>query len=338
MKPNPFGPVTDTINHVAFVIDVSDSMRGIAAEVVKVTDQLIKDLADLSQQLAQETRVSIYLFSEGVWCIVYDKDVLRLPSLAGIYRTISNTALIDATLLAQSELAQTATLHGNHSFLIYVITDGAENSSQNRIVDLQNMFRTLPEDVTMAALVPSSAAKFTAEKYGFARGNIQIWDASSEAGMREAGRVMRDSTAGYMTARASGLKSTTGLFDMSADAVNHKTVAQLKEITTGIEILPVTAAVDITTFITKQHGRTFRQGKYYFPLVKREKVGPQKNVVVRHKKSGKVYGGPEVRTLLGLPDHEVSIKPGINDLYDVFVQSTSTNRNLIPNFDLLVIE
>lgn len=338
MKPNPFGPITDTINHVVFVIDASDSMRGIAAEVVKVTDQQIKDLADLSQQLNQETRVSIYFFSEGVWCIVYDKDVLRLPSLAGIYRTISNTALIDATILAQSELAQTATLHGNHSFLIYVITDGAENSSTGRIVDLQQMFKVLPGDVTMAALVPNQSAKFMAEKYGFARGNIQIWDATSEAGMREAGRVMRESTAGYMTARATGLKSTTGLFDMSADAVNHKTVAQLKEIVTGIEILPVKAAMDITTFITKQHKRTFRQGKYYFPLVKREKVGPQKNVVVRHKISGKVFGGPEVRTLLGLPDHEVSIKPGINNEYDVFVQSTSTNRNLIPNFDLLVIE
>src|SRR5688572_1772649 len=98
VQSSPFPPVTDTINHVMFVIDASASMRDIEAEVVKVTDRQVKDLADLSQQLDQETRVSVYVFSEGVWCLFYDKDVLRLPSLAGKYRTVTNTALIDATV------------------------------------------------------------------------------------------------------------------------------------------------------------------------------------------------------------------------------------------------
>jgi hypothetical protein len=326
------------INHVAIVIDASDSMKHIAHEVVRVVDQQIKDLAQLSTQLNQETRITVYLFSDEVECVIYDMDVLRLPSIAELYETIHMTALIDATVQAREELGQTAVLYGDHSFLMYVITDGQENVSKRSYLDLQNMLATLPGDWTVACLVPNQSAKFTAAKYGFAPGNVQVWDATSEAGMREAGRVIRDSTANYMNARATGLKSTTGLFDMSATVVNHKTVAQLKEIVSGIEILPVSAPLDITTFITKHHKRTFRQGKYYFPLIKREKVGPQKNVVVRHKISGKVFGGPEVRTLLGLPDHEVSIKPGINDLYDVFVQSTSTNRNLIPGHDLLVIE
>jgi hypothetical protein len=330
----------EPINHVAVVIDASSSMQHLAQEVVRVTDQQIKDLAELSTQLNQETRISVYTFADtnNIRNIIFDKDVLRLDSVASRYKAEGNTALIDAALATCDDLDKTATLYGNHSFLIYIMTDGEENVSLNNAGILAARLKGLGENWTVAAFVPNQAAKFKATRFGFAPGNVAVWDASSEAGVREAGRVIRDSTANYMTARASGLKGTTGLFDMSPAVVNHKTVAALKEIVSGIEILPVKAAMDITTFITKHHNRTFRQGKYYFPLVKREKVGPQKNVVVRHKISGKVFGGPAVRTLLGLPDHEVSIKPGINNEYDVFVQSTSTNRNLIPNFDLLVIE
>ena len=329
-----------TINHVAFAIDASGSMHNLVREVVKVADQQIADLAALSTQLDQETRVTIYVFADNVTCLLYDRDVLRLGSIADFYEANGQTALIDATLKAHEDLTKTAVLYGDHAFLLYVLTDGQENASRPGAVGrLQATLKSLTDVWTVACLVPSQSAKFTVTKYGFPAGNVAVWDASSEAGMREAGETMRTATANYMNSRAAGVKSTTGLFTMDASTVNHKTVAQhLKEITTGIEILPVKAFTDITTFITKTHKRTFRQGKYYFPLIKPEKVGPQKNVVVRHKISGKVFGGPEVRTLLGLPDHEIRIKPGINAEYDVFVQSTSTNRNLIAGYDLLVIE
>jgi hypothetical protein len=340
VQPSPFPPVTDTINHVMFVIDASASMRDIEAEVVKVTDRQVKDLADLSQQLDQETRVSVYVFSEGVWCLFYDKDVLRLPSLAGKYRTVTNTALIDATVETQAELAQTATLHGDHAFLVYVITDGAENASKLRGPDLQRMLKGLPDNWTVACLVPNQSAKFTAEKYGFARGNIQIWDATSEAGMREAGRVMRDSTAGYMTARASGLKSTTGLFSMDSTVVNHKTVtANLKELTGfRVERVKQGQPAVIKEFIESLRPKVpFVQGANYFPLIKRERINDSKEILVRHIMSGKIYGGPQARTLVGLPDTgEVSVSPQPNSEFEIFVQSSSLNRKLIPGHDLLI--
>ncbi len=336
VQPSPFPPVTDTINHVMFVIDASASMRGIEAEVVKVTDRQVKDLADLSQQLDQETRVSVYVFSEGVWCLFYDKDVLRLPSLAGKYHTVTNTALIDATVETQAELTQTATLHGDHAFLVYVITDGAENASQRHGSDLQRMLKGLPDNWTVACLVPNQSAKFAAEKYGFARGNIQIWDATSEAGMREAGRVMRDSTAGYMTARASGLKSTTGLFSMDPKNINHKSVAQLKEVT-GIKVIPVRGVAKIRDFIEAQ-GLPFVQGTYFYPVVKRELIGKDKDVMIRHNISGKLYGGPEARALVGLPDTDIRVTPDFNAEFTLFVRSTSQNRNLVPGHDLLVVQ
>lgn len=328
-------PKQNPINHVAFVLDASDSMKSISAELIKVADSLVADLAELSTQLKQETRVTIYVFSNDVECIVYDMDVLRLPSIADFYETIHMTALIDATIVSVQELMQTATLHGDHAFLVYVLTDGQENHSKRNAHDLQHMLSTLPKEWTMACMVPNQQAKFTVVKYGFARDNVAVWDASSEAGVREAGRVMRDSTANYMNARASGLKSTTGLFTMDATAVNHKTVSKLKELT-GFRVEPVKQPAVIKPFIEALN-LPFITGHYYFPLIKRELVSEIKEILIRHKISGKIYGGPEARNVVGLPQTgAVRISPQPNSEYDVFVQSNSNNRNLIPGHDLLI--
>ncbi|HSJ76635.1 MAG TPA: vWA domain-containing protein [Gemmatimonadales bacterium] len=334
-KQNPVSNVTDTINHVVFVIDASDSMKGISSEVVKVTDGLVADLADLSKQLDQETRVTVYLFSDSTWCLFYEKDVLRLPSIAAHYQTVNMTALIDATIQATEELRQTATLHGNHAFLTYVITDGQENVSTRTMYDLQQLLGNLRDNETLACLVPSQSAKFTAEKYGFPRGNIQVWDASSAQGMREAGDTIRTSTANYMGARAQGMTNTRTLFSMDANTLNHKTVSTLKELT-GFRIETVKQPSVIKPFI-ESLGLPFIQGNYFFQLIKPEKVSDAKQILVRHKISGKVYGGPEARRLVGLPDTgEVRVKPQPNGEYDVFIQSSSLNRNLIAGHDLLI--
>lgn len=334
-KQNPVSNVTDTINHVVFVIDASDSMKGISSEVVKVTDGLVADLADLSKQLDQETRVTVYLFSDSTWCLFYEKDVLRLPSIAAHYQTVNMTALIDATIQATEELRQTATLHGNHAFLTYVITDGQENVSTRTMYDLQQLLGNLRDNETLACLVPSQSAKFTAEKYGFPRGNIQVWDASSAQGMREAGDTIRASTANYMGARAQGMTNTRTLFSMDPTVVNHKSVSTLKELT-GYRLEHVKQPAVIKPFIDSL-GLPFISGNYFFQLIKRETVSDAKQIIIRHKISGKLYGGPEARRLVGLPDTgSVRISPEPNGEYDVFVQSTSLNRNLLPGHDLLI--
>ncbi|CAM5271568.1 hypothetical protein SDIAM26S_05691 [Streptomyces diastaticus subsp. diastaticus] len=53
-----------------------------------------------------------------------------MPSLKQLYRVGGMTALLAATLTSQRELAQTAQLYGDHSFLTFVLTDGQENAHQ----------------------------------------------------------------------------------------------------------------------------------------------------------------------------------------------------------------
>lgn len=329
MKQNP-------INHVALILDASSSMDHLEKEVIKVADQQIADLARLSVQLDQETRISVYKFADprSIECIIFDRDVLRLGTLAGEYRASGNTALIDATLKGLDDLGKTATMYGDHAFLMFVQTDGEENSSVNKPPQLVSKLKALPDNWTIACLVPNSKAKVNAISFGFAAGNIAIWDASSEAGVRDSGETISQATASYMTARASGLKSTTGLFSMAPAVVNHRTVSKLREVT-NFTVLRVDGPSVIREFVEGK-GLQFVQGSNFFPLLKREKVGPTKEILIRHKISGKVFGGPEARELVGLPDHEVSVSPETNAEYDIFVQSTSLNRKLIAGHDLLV--
>jgi|GEM_PF-6847400 len=60
---------TQYINHVAIVIDESSSMSHLKDRVVEQVDNQIKHLAARSKELNQETRVSLYLFSDSARCI-----------------------------------------------------------------------------------------------------------------------------------------------------------------------------------------------------------------------------------------------------------------------------
>src|SRR5690349_14651809 len=117
------------VNHVALALDASGSMAvsGKARALVTVADGLIEYLAARSKELNQETRVTVYTFDERVKCAIYDKDVLRLPSIADFYKIGGMTALLDATLLAIDDLRLTPQKYGDHAFLTYVLTDGKNN-------------------------------------------------------------------------------------------------------------------------------------------------------------------------------------------------------------------
>jgi hypothetical protein len=52
-----------------------------------------------------------------------------------------------------------------------------------------------------------------------------------------------------------------------------------------------------------------------------------------------VYGGDQARDLLGLPrGQSIKLVPGRSGDYEVYVQSTSINRRLIPGTQVLYYE
>lgn len=216
------------INHIALVLDASGSMSRHQSQLIKVADDQIAYLAQRSKELDQETRVTIYSFDDTVQCLVYDKDVLRLPSIGNLYRIGGMTALIDATLKSQDDLAHTWEGYGDHSFLTFVLTDGMENAStggrtirsnfltprerQLMIDTLRSRLEKLPDHWTVAVLVPDQQGKREAMQFGFPRDNIAVWDATSEQGVEDAVSAIRTATDTYMTNRTVGVRGSRSLF------------------------------------------------------------------------------------------------------------------------------
>ncbi|MGW7245290.1 vWA domain-containing protein [Streptomyces decoyicus] len=338
------------INHVALVLDASSSMSHLSRKVVEVADQQISYLARRSKELDQETRVTVYVFADKVECVIYDKDVLRMPSLKQLYRVGGMTALLAATLKSQKELAQTAQLYGDHSFLTFVLTDGQENAShrcpdaaardpRELVQAVGKMTETQADNWTLAVLVPDQMGKREAMQCGFPKDNIAIWDATSTQGLEEAGQVIQQATEKFMVGRTQGIRGSRAVFSTGAEAVNKDTIeaAGLTPVnSSGYQLIPVARVATIRDWVV-ECGHTFRTGCAFYQLSKSEKIQARKQIAVLEKKTDRVYAGPEARALLGLPDEETRVKPDHNDDFTIFVQSTSVNRKLVPHTRLLLM-
>lgn len=336
--------VNNYINHVAMVLDGSSSMTRLADQIVKVADAQTAYLARRSQETNQETRVSLYTFnSDGdrrarIECRAYDKDALRLPSLEGLYDTDGGTPLIDATMKAIDDLEQTATLYGEHSFLIYVLTDGEENTSKNRPATLKCRIEALPDEWTLACFVPHQIGKREAVSFGFPKDNVAIWDANA-SGIAEVGEVIRRTSDAYFTMRSKGVRGTKNLFTMDVDALDKRSVkSTLNRLGPGqFRIYKITADVPVADFVEQKTKRAYKIGEAYYQLTVPVKVQANKQIALYCSKEHAVYTGDEARQLLSLPDYEVKVNPAATPEFDIFIQSTSVNRKLLAGTSLLIL-
>lgn len=328
------------INHVVLLLDASTSMEGLADEVIKVVDNQVSHLAQRSKDLNQETRVTIYTFGTTAQCVIYDMDVLRLPSIRTLYTPYGWTALADAATLAMHDLAQTPEMYGDHAFLLFLVTDGDENRSQrDNVRMLPSRLARLPKHWTFAVLVPDQQGKFWTKKLGFQDEDVAIWDATSRQGVEEVGETIRKATDFFMDGRAQGIRGGRSVFSTGADAVNPETVkaAGLTPLRpSSYKLVPVPRETQIRPFV-EECGYTFKVGLGYYQLKKSEEIQASKAIAVVEKATDRVFVGDSVRSLIGLPQMTVRVKPDFNDLYDIYVQSTSVNRKLHPGTKLLII-
>jgi hypothetical protein len=96
------------------------------------------------------------------------------------------------------------------------------------------------------------------------------------------------------------------------------------------QVLTVINNTRIKDFVN-QTGATFKVGRGFYELMKKETISHKKEVVLQQITSGDFFTGKDARLLLGLPETAtVDIKANtIPTGYTAFVQSTSANRKLI---------
>lgn len=325
------------INHIAFVIDASGSMAGLSDTVVDIFDSQIAYLAKRSKELDQETRASVYLFSDDSRCLLFDMDVMRLPSLKGLYSPSGGTALIDAVEKSITDLEDTSTLYGDHAFLIYALTDGEENRSSQTPSEISSRIKRLDDNWTLGVLVPNQRGVSEAKRFGFPESNIQIWEVGS-VGLKKASSVIQRSADTFMQNRAKGIRGTKNLFQVDASGLSSsavkKTLTELRA--SEYQMLNVRKDCVIQPFV-ESWLKQYVKGSAYYQLTKPEVVQASKQICIQHKRNGKVYSGDEARELLGLPQHDLKVAPGSFGDYNIYVQSTSSNRKLIGGTSLLVL-
>ena len=311
------------INHVALVLDASVSMSTHKSELIRVADEQIRYLALRSEELEQETRVSVYTFSDDVKCLIFDMDVMRLPSIADLYRIEGMTALVDAVVKSQEDLSTTSRIYGDHAFLSFFLTDGMENASRNSWRVLPRYFNK--SGWSLGFLIPKSSNRIYFDRMGIDSGNVATWDTESVQGIADSFGSIREATDTFMNNRASGIQAST-VFSTGTDTVNKETVKNLKPVKVS-KTYYVTDDSRIDEFYNVMYG-TYPFGHAYYQLTKRETIQPTKGILVLDKRTQKVYGGPDARKLIGLPDETIKVSPNHNPDYEIFVQSTSYNRKL----------
>lgn len=309
--------VKKMINNIAFVVDESSSMIHLRDAVTSLFGKLI---ADVKSANAQENRVIVVRFSN---------TVMEPRSTLDGYYPRGSTALIDAVIETVRDFSEVKERKDeDHSYLIYVLTDGEENCSKNSPMKLQQVLNALPDNWTFAILVPNQTGVHHAKRFGFPAGNIEIWNTTSVKGFEDATDRVRSTFTQYTSDRAAGVRGTKNLFKVDANKVSAKEARENLVEIPG-KLYPVQKEYQIRDFVEMATGKAYVKGQAFYELKKTEIVQANKEIVVVSKTTDKKFGGSDARDLLGIPSGtDIKLAPGNTGNWRVFVQSTSVNRKL----------
>jgi hypothetical protein len=324
--------------------DHSGSMRSIAPAAARDYNALIESIKTESLKTGQDTIVSVVKCGTTYEAIVkrevVNSNVNALqPVAVRDYDTDGRaTPLFDSVGELIDIMSNVPDAHDpNVAFVIMVVTDGGENSSQRwknilaaKIQELQASDRW-----TFIFRVPRGYGHHLTT-LGVPEGNILEWDQTTK-GVEVASQHTTQAMSQFYAARSTGQTSTKRFYaDLSKVTVNE-VKAVLKDISTEVNLWPVAASEEgdaIRDFVEKRlHGGKLLKGAAFYQLTKGEdKVGAKKKIIIRDKKSNALYFGEAARDLLGIPRNvDIKLSPKLLGEYDVFIQSTSVNRKMKAN-------
>lgn len=226
------------------------------------------------------------------------------------------------------------------AFVVMVITDGGENSSRKwkntlaaKIQELQNSDRW-----TFVFRVPRGY-KNNLVHLGIPEDNILEWELSS-AGMEQSTQVTSQAMSQFYQARSSGQTATRRFYADLTKVSASDVKAALTDVSAQVTLWTVSEAENdaaIREFVEKRSGAKLLKGAAFYQLTKGEdKIGAAKKICIRDKKTQAIYYGEAARDLMGIPRGvDIRMTPKQLGDFDVFVQSTSVNRKLRKNTQVL---
>lgn len=333
--------------HIAFCIDESGSISGIVKPLVAAYNKNVDGIRDSVLAEGQEATMTALAFGHRTLkhrTLYVAQQVQTVEELKdGDIKPSGMTPLFDSVWRAIGKLEELDDGKDETTFIISVITDGQENSSQSpgvhrTLAAIQEKIDT--DRWTFAFLVPNGSAGYFSRKYHIPLGNIQEWDERTAVGTEEAFITNTRAFSGYFVSKSAGeLKAKQGSFYSDlADLTVRKARKDLSEITKQVQFITAPTDGDQIRNVLIGHGLTWIKGAAFYQLVKTEKkVQEYKLVALRVKTSGKVYCGQDARDMLGIGNATGTVRlvPGDHAKFDVFVQSTSVNRKIPVGTDVM---
>lgn len=333
-----------SLTHVVILNDRSGSMHSLRNTVTDETNKKIKELHEAAAKYPKsKTICTIFDFSDTIRKAADTDDVnmvkySQVISGGGTKLNYSLSFCIDYCQGIEKHYHT----YSDIGHIILAMTDGEDTAGQSDLyLALEKMKdATKRGNITVAVLGPKSSVKW-AEALGISAGNVLVWDGETQDSYT---RSMQQQTVGlgsYFNARSSNIAAVSNFYTVDPDKVKSTEFDSLPLIPkTEFEILNVSkggfvGAKQLAPFV-RENGFKFKQGAFYYELVKPENITPDKDIVLYNEQTGELRGGggqgKAVRRFLGLPDDKkVLVHPsyGTTTATKVFVQSNSNNRRLI---------
>lgn len=331
------------MNKFMIVFDRSGSMYGIFGDAIRSLNENIEQIKKGAASFPdQMSFLGVLAFSDNYEVV---RDVMYAEQVSKVsdnqIRCTGGTALFDAVMAAK-RLLQKPSDPADTSYVVIVITDGEENKSRfclNR--DFLKLMREVNEsdNWTVSFMLPQGGYKSRfCHSFEVPEGNCSEWETSVK-GLKNVVQTIGSSVYRHYNTRAtvaSYKKSTSFLVD--PDQLTKALVKEnLKDLTSKVKWFPVFGNNrQIRDVVEDSLGLTYAPGEWYYRLMKSEKIQPYKQILIKDLSNGKFYGGQDARDLLGLPSHEARVAPSkYAQKFEIYVQSTSVNRKVVPGMSLV---
>lgn len=324
-------------NRVAIVLDRSGSMQVVRASAIRAFNDVLAELRRSARSTGQETTLTLVSFASSVVTDRSGEPIDLTPDLSmDSYRPIGNTALYDAVGHAIERLsAMPGSDDLDTSMLVIVVTDGEENySMKHSVFTLSELLRKVnaTDRWTVAWQVPRGYKQKLVKLLDLPEGNVTEWEISDRGAMQSAAQNVASINSFYVS-RSVGMRSSKDFYTTDLSNLTKGQVTRtLDNIAPQVRVLTVEKEQELRPFVEGKTKQSLLRGAAFYQLTKPEKEVQdyKKLLLVEKGNPSKVYAGDDARSLLGLPTKgTVKVVPGNHAGWDVFVQSTSTNRKLV---------
>lgn len=324
---------------VGISLDFSGSMRNITENARAAYNAELESIQKNAVEYDIETLVTLVKCGVGMQgknvLLTANTNALQLAPIQNYIADGHYTPLYSSIkVLIDSMIDYKESLDVDRSFLLLVVSDGADNSSRIRAIELSKVMKDLSNTGKWTFTIRAPRNYPTVMEILFPKDNILTWDQTA-SGVAKASVFTRSSLDAFYADTAAGKTNTSTFYKVDAKSLDLNEIkSRLEDISEEVSYIAIGKfrdGVAIRDFSENVIGVPYVKGTLFYALTKKEEtIQPYKKIVIQDKKTGRTYAGNAVRELLNLPSNSnIKICPGDYGDYDIYVQTTSVNRKLV---------